>query len=125
MFRLSITTLSLLVALVLPAKTGQSAESCADLAAHYDRLNRHNALLFAESMGDNSAPRATVSELKQIDNRLKQLAVLDFMRAKKCEYPADVENSYILSAGKCALEELKGNYRADICDFTKWSPDKP
>ena len=56
MFRLSITTLSLLVALVLPAKTGQSAESCADLAAHYDRLNRHNALLFAESMGDNSAP---------------------------------------------------------------------
>lgn len=77
----------------------------------------------ADGVPGNSAPRQTNRQLKELNERQDQLAVLDLMTMRSCPAPAHGAPAfYMTSAMQCALEAAKGNTKAEICDISKWAP---
>jgi hypothetical protein len=106
------------------ASTAAARESCADLHKRYDMTHRAIAAIDAEDIGDNSAPRATLRQLKILSEKQDQLILLEFMRSRGCPAPSAVGASvlYMLPAMECATAKLTGKELEAKCDQSKWVP---
>jgi hypothetical protein len=104
------------------ATTANARETCADLHKRYDMIHRAIAGIDAEDIGDNSAPRATVRQLKILSEKQDQLILLEFMRSRGCPAPSTVGASvlYMLPAMECATAKLTGKEMEAKCDESKW-----
>lgn len=80
----------------------------------------------AESIGDNSAPRATLRALEIANELTLVTANLTLMSNQRCPLPAEPirTGKYLLNALKCSTERLKGVADSPLCDFAKWAPDE-
>ena len=96
--------------------------ACAKFAQAYEASNKTIGASFAQSLGDSSAPRQTNRELEVINQRLRQLIVLQQMRAYGCRFPTEISDggAYLMQALKCQSEMLKGRRDAPECDRDKW-----
>ncbi|HWA89219.1 MAG TPA: hypothetical protein VG889_04245 [Rhizomicrobium sp.] len=104
-----------------PAPAAASG-ACGELVRAYDTSNRKIAQIRADGVLDNSAPRETNRQLKELNERQEQLVVLELMRMRNCPAPLHGGPApYMTSAMECALETEKGNYKAEICDISKWT----
>ena len=100
------------------------AGTCSRLAATYESTSKGLAATFAEGLGDNSAPRATLRTMEDANSLAKAHMTLDLMRDYHCPMPKDAPDSvyYLATALTCATDRLKasGSGSPASCDRTKW-----
>jgi len=112
-------TLFLATALCALPMCAADCKSFSDTIEHSLKLI---AMADTRGIGDNSAPRATLDELR-INNNLARIQInLELMKASGCALPKDPirQSDYMSNALDCSLAELKGNSKAPECDLTKW-----
>jgi hypothetical protein len=125
-----------------PAKKRQAhaAEpaACKSLGDDYENASKKLAMLKADGLLDNSAPRATMRETES-NNILSQARItMDLMRNNGCKGPTAAPSAdfYLLDALKCStaiskqsteatLAIMRGGTVSDLpsppeCDQTKW-----
>ena len=109
------------VACLLPAARAEEA-ACAKFAVVYEESNKAIGAIFAGGLGDTSAPRQTNRELEIINERLRQLIVLQQMRAYGCRFPTEASGggAYLMKGVGCETARLKGRRDAPECDRDKW-----
>ena len=104
-----------------PAPT---AGTCSRLALTYDGVSKDLASNFAEGLGDNSAPRATLRAIEDSNSLTQAHMALDLMRDYHCPMPKDAPASayYLSAALTCDTDRLKakGSDTPDSCDRSKW-----
>jgi hypothetical protein len=77
----------------------------------------------AHTVGDNSAPRATLTAI-EVSNWLKRLEInLMLMKESKCPLPTEPIplSAYVLDALNCSIQQAKGIANAPECDDSKWA----
>lgn len=98
--------------------------TCDALAADWKRLDMNMADRFANSVGDNSAPRATLRAIEEGNDLLKANMTLQFMRDNKCSLPKSPPSggAYISAALECSTQRLKVGFEAtkSVCDRANW-----
>ena len=98
--------------------------TCEALAADWKRFDMNMADRFADSVGDNSAPRATLRAIEEGNDLLKANMTLQFMRDNKCSLPksAPSGSGYLGAALECSTQRLKVGYEAakSACDRANW-----
>lgn len=124
-----IGALALTSALPATAQTATPAaaaklSTCDALAADWKRFDMNMADRFADSVGDNSAPRATLRAIEEGNDLLKANMTLQFMRDNKCSLPksAPSGSAYISAALECSTQRLKVGFEAAkaVCDRANW-----
>lgn len=117
------------------------ASACKSLASDYDNASKNLAMLEAQGLTDDSAPRATMRET-QSNNILNQARItMDLMKNNGCKSPtaAPSANIYLMDAIKCSTAVMKQSSEAAIliaegksvsdfdrppeCDRSKWAAD--
>ncbi|MGN6495938.1 MAG: hypothetical protein ACTHK5_01155 [Tsuneonella sp.] len=122
----SLAPIAGLALLVAPAhaQTGAAASGkCAALSADYDQYEKAMASRFAESVGDNSAPRATNRAIEDSNSLSQAQITLVLMQASHCTLPdhAPSIKRYLTEALTCSTDRLKaGGADAPSCDMKKW-----
>lgn len=98
--------------------------TCEGLARDWRAAEQDLAESDAESIGDDSAPRATMRAIRDQNALLKAQIALSLMHDYKCSLPkrAPSKLTYMLNAMKCQTEKLKGNYKSTECDYSTWTP---
>lgn len=91
--------------------------SCEQLKSQYASQDKHIALLYVRGIGDDSAHRASYRELEKVGRLLQKQILLDFMRQKKCQFPALPSFNYGASALECMDA---GDSSHPDCDMSKW-----
>ena len=98
--------------------------TCEALAADWKRFEMNMADRFADGVGDNSAPRATLRAIEEGNDLLKANLTLQFMRDNKCSLPkaAPSGSDYISAALECSTQRLKVGFEAAkaVCDRANW-----
>lgn len=105
--------------------------ACAKLADQYENASKALAFSFAEGIGDNSAPRATMRETREGNVRQEARDNLELMKANGCKLPTSAPNAgpYVAQAMQCHLDQTKNQYATlrgkptsdpASCDMTKW-----
>lgn len=108
------------------AHASPTAVTCSDMASTYDRLSKVIADEEMSDIGDDSAPRATLRQLK-INNAYSQGAqILTIMANRKCPLPENPMTPayYFNDALTCATQRLT-DVKAPACDYSKWVPTLP
>ena len=120
MTRILLLTLLGVACLLSAARADEAA--CAKFTQAYEASNKAIGASIAQSLGDSSAPRQTNRELEIINERLRQLIVLQQMHAYGCRFPTETSGggAYLMQAIKCQTEMLKGRRDAPECDRDKW-----
>jgi len=107
-----------------PAAPPVSAGTCSYLMKRYDNASMDMAANFASSVGDNSAPRATLRAMEDANSLSEAKMALDLMRDHRCAMPKTVPNSalYSLEAMTCASDRMKIGAGANppSCDRAQW-----
>jgi len=100
-----------------------AGDRCATLADEWDSALKNRAQIFASSIGDNSAARATVRALENLAELSAQGLILDIMKNEGCPMPVQVHApaGYVLGAMDCETARLKHG-KAE-CDRTEWKAD--
>lgn len=97
---------------------------CAALAEDWKRFEMNVATRFADGVGDNSAPRATLRAIEESNDLLKANMTLQLMRENKCALPKSAPSGagYISAALDCSTQRLKVGYEASkaVCDRANW-----
>jgi hypothetical protein len=102
---------------------GGAQASCKELAAAIDDSEKDMAMAYAESVGDNSAPRATLRQMRT-STALSVIQInLQLMAAQKCPLPAgpinDSGGAYVVPATECALAS-RIEEKPKSCDRSTW-----
>jgi hypothetical protein len=108
-----------------------ASSKCAVLMNDYEQIQKAMASRWAESIGDNSAPRATLSEMKDNNDLIRSQISLELLRAKSCPLPdrAPWLGRYLSPALECAKARAKGQLaRIDTsklpeCKMESWQPE--
>lgn len=115
------------VVVLICLSVNQSIAQDKTLCETYDDKYKYNikemALIhFADGYGDDSAPRATNRELKQIHIQLNQLILLQQMNAYGCDIPKmpSDRNLYFLEGFECGIKQSKGDAQSKKCDLLTW-----
>lgn len=107
------------------AVTAGGPTACANLARDYDDAFKELASNFASSVGDNSAPRATLRAMEDANSLAKARITLDLMRERRCPMPQSAPEgvSYLSAALTCATDRLKasGTQSPPTCDRSTWA----
>lgn len=100
--------------------------TCAVLQADLTRFEQNLAENYAESVGDNSAPRATLRAIEDQNELIQAQITIDLMRDHRCPMPARAPSmaAYLLPAIECATARLRapGQREVPACDRTTWQP---
>ena len=98
-----------------------NALTCEQLDDEWEFGNKRLASIFAQGITDNSAPRATNRELKEVNIRLRQQMALTMMIDMDCPLPASLSepNEYISPALKCETDSLSET-SPDSCNLADW-----
>ena len=107
-----------------PSAPAPKLSTCDALAADWRRFEMNMADRFADRIGDNSAPRATMRAIEEGNDLLKANMTLQFMRDNKCSLPkaAPSGSSYIGAALECSTQRIKAGFEASkaVCDRANW-----
>lgn len=109
-------------AITLCAGEGFAAD-CKALLDQYIVQTKRLASEKADGVGDNSAPRETMRQLKILNLNMMRQMNLDMMIAGKCLLPDKPASdfNYSINALQCATKIVQGNYNAPECDYSAWS----
>lgn len=114
-----------LMALATPAAAQTpAAGKCTALAADYDQIEKAMASRWATSIGDNSAPRATLREMEDANALSQAQIILTLMQASRCPLPdhAPSIKRYLSAALACSTARLKGGSDVPECKMESWTP---
>lgn len=108
------------------APVGATAGTCAVLMRQYDGASMDLAGGFAESVGDNSAPRATLREMENANALSTAKIALDLMRDNRCPLPKSAPSTatYMNAALTCRTDRFKatGTESPESCKRENWKP---
>jgi hypothetical protein len=105
--------------------SGQPATGkCTALASDYDQIEKAMASRWADSLGDNSAPRATLREMEDANGLAQAQIILTLMQANRCPLPdhAPSLKRYVSAALACSTARLKSSSEAPECKMESWQP---
>jgi hypothetical protein len=111
-----------LLAFASPAAAQPAGGRCTALAANYDQVDKAMASRFAEGVGDNSAPRATLREMEDSNGLAQAQIILSLMQANHCALPdhAPSIGRYLSAALACSTARLKGGADPAECKMETW-----
>jgi hypothetical protein len=108
---------------VVPTKVVAAVEPgvCSGYRDDIESNLKRSAMIDAEGISDNSAPRATMREQKKIGYKTDIQTTLNLMAAQKCELPKSTPNAakYLTSALDCSLKNMKATNESEMCDMWK------
>jgi hypothetical protein len=94
--------------------------------AAYERSSQNLAESLASSVGDNSAPRATLRAMEDANELSKAKMALDLMRDHRCPMPKTLPSAgpYISAALDCRTARMKASSSAtpEECKRENWKP---
>lgn len=103
------------------------AGTCGTLMRQYDGASMDLAANFASSVGDNSAPRATLRQMEDANSLATAKIALDLIRDTRCPTPKSAPSMapYISQALTCSTERMKasGSESPASCDRANWKPE--
>lgn len=107
-------------------KPSSSAGMCQAINDVVEENLKTIALEDISDIGDDSAPRATLRQLRINNAWLSIRMNYELGRQYKCAPRRSVfaTTRYIADAMGCATARLRGNYRAPECDQSKWGEPK-
>ena len=115
---------------VARATTTGASSVCSKLTSDITNHSKSLAANFAEGVGDNSAPRATMRETQEQTILANVRMTMDLMRDNRCKLPTSVPNGgeYIGSALQCKTDRLKAEVDGTAgepaaCNQSKWLPE--
>lgn len=102
---------------------GKSPSSCEVLSSDWKRYEQNMSSRFVDGIADNSAPRATMREMREANDLMSAQITLQFMRDSKCTLPkrAPSASTYMSDALACSTARLKGGDDPPECDRSKWT----
>lgn len=99
--------------------------TCEALATDWRRVEQNMADRFVEALGDNSAPRATMREMREANDLALAAMALQFMRDNKCMIPKRAPNTgtYLSAALDCAKarRESASSTTPPVCERENWT----
>ena len=106
--------------MALPAYA--DSELCNKFADAFDHANKNLAMTYANGLSDNSPPRATNRYLEDIGDYLKQLILIQQMKAYDCDLPTTISGvgTYFSDAVDCISAQTKAEYESNACDLSAW-----
>lgn len=115
---------------LVAAATMAAGEDCARLEKAVEDALKGAAAASVETIGDNSAHRANLAELKTGNFLLLAGLNLDLMRDHGCAMPAEpvYAGRYMLPALECSTDVLQtrgSGKNPESCDRDKWKPHYP
>jgi len=103
------------------------AGTCGTLMRQYDGASMDLAANFASSVGDNSAPRATLRQMEDANSLATAKIALDLIRDNRCPTPKSAPSMapYISQALTCSTERMKasGAESPASCDRANWKTE--
>lgn len=98
----------------------QKADKCAFYENAYISSNKHLSSIWADGIGDDSAPRETNRQLKALNERMEQLIVIQQMQAIGCKLPEQTSSHwhYLSPALDCELER---DLESPKCNRDTWT----
>jgi len=115
-----------LTAILIMATTSAGATTCADLEKSVDWSTKLIASEISEGIGDDSAPRATLKEIR-ISNEWKKIDIsINLMAQNKCSPLAYTPNpaNYLTAALNCSMARTKGENDTIVCNKQEWNSIK-
>jgi hypothetical protein len=110
----------------LRSATPTESPACAKLGADYENASKELAMTYAEGVGDNSAPRATMREARNGNVLEKARLTVELMRGNSCRIPTEPPSlaRYLSPALACqtALLGAQGGNLPPACDMSTWQP---
>jgi hypothetical protein len=108
----------------IPASAQTAPGKCASLAADYDQIEKATASRWSSSLGDNSAPRATLRETEDANGLAQAQIIITLMQANRCPLPdhAPSIKRYLSAALACGTARLKGGSDVPECKMEAWQP---
>ena len=112
--------------LAIAAQPAFAAEnSCANYMKAYEQGAKAASLTWAEGVGDDSAPRATMRNVETSHYLIVEQMNLEMMIAAHCPLPTEGAsvNPYLTPAIECQTARLKRGSTPNPpeCDMTKWT----
>lgn len=106
------------------AAAAQGAQLCQKLEGQIRNSEMNIASEFAEGVGDNSAPRAQMRELRAGNAWAQIQTMLTLMQMNNCPPVARVVSGtpYMLNALSCSTDRLRSS-NPDSCNRKNWKPD--
>jgi hypothetical protein len=113
-----------LFAFASPASGQPAAGKCTALTSDYDQIEKAMASRWTDSLGDNSAPRATLREMEDSNGLAQAQIILTLMQANRCPLPdhAPSLKRYLSAALACSTARLKSSSEAAECKMETWQP---
>ncbi|HEU0099436.1 MAG TPA: hypothetical protein VFQ67_11760 [Allosphingosinicella sp.] len=107
-----------------PVSAQTASGKCAALTADYDQIEKAMASRWSSSLGDNSAPRATMREMEDSNGLAQAQIILTLMQANRCTLPdhAPSIKRYLSAALACGTARLKGGAEVPECKMEAWQP---
>ncbi len=123
-----VTVLLLLAAAALMATPAQAQTPplCERINTSLDNLAKDDAAIFAEGLGDNSAPRETTRQLRELNNGIQRNTLVQVAIANRCSLARipPGAGAFMLPAMECATQRLRQPTSTEIpqCDRSTWAP---
>ena len=108
-------------------KAAATSGTCTRLYSDMEHLKKSLAMNYADGIGDNSAPRATMRESEYQSLLARVRLTLDLMRDNRCKMPTSVPTGveYVSSAIACKTDMMQsGSSSSPSCDQDKWIPER-
>lgn len=107
-----------------PVNPAAPSGVCVQLMGVYEGASKELAANYATSVGDNSAPRATLRAMEDANTLTEARIALDLMRDNRCPLPKTTPSSvwYLSAALSCATDRLKAGVGQSpaSCDRATW-----
>ena len=109
---------------VFAAKPNTASSVCFKLSDDYEFASKQLAMSYAEGIGDDSAPRATMREARNSNVLERARITLDLMRANNCKLPTEAPSlkRYLSSAMSCVSQRMSAG-TASSCEMANWPPE--
>lgn len=106
------------------ADASPKLSKCEVLANDWKSVEYGLAMNNARSIGDNSAPRATLRAMEDSNELAKAQMTLQLMSDNKCPLPSRAPSwtTYTVEAMECQTARLGGDFDSPECDFKTWKP---
>ncbi len=117
--------MTVIVFFTLPISFGWAADNAKLCEAYnntYTEANKNLAMITADGISDNSAPRETNRQLETLNQRTLQLMLIQQMEAHGCRVPKLISTGggYLGNALACSLK----SYDSPECDRQKWKSSR-
>ena len=110
------------VATFMVSSSALAEEPCAKLTEAYNQAGKQASLTWADTIGDSSAPRKTMSNIEINSYLLVKLINLQLLIQNKCPVPGEAALyiEYPSDALACSSAMTKGEKDSPKCSFSTW-----